>query len=141
MLVRHKIYFQRLKKRLKVGEKAGLYRVAGLIATACKRTIRVRTGTSRPGSAPHAHTSGGLRVIRFFVEQMQAIIGPVKFPGSAFFNQPVPAVHEFGGNVYRRKFNDTAKFPKRPYMITTLNRLIRQGKIPQEFTVEVRRLL
>lgn len=141
MLVRHKLYFQRLKKRISVAEHKGLYRVSGFIAKACRRTLRVRPGPSRPGSAPHAHTQGGLREIRFAVDPPTSVIGPIKFAGSNFFNQPVPAIHEFGGTIYRRKQNDQARFPKRSYMKKTLDRLLRQGKIPREFSVEVRNVL
>jgi hypothetical protein len=141
MLVKHQLYFQRLRKRLKVGQDRGLYRVAGLIATACKRALRIRPGTSRPGAAPHAHTAGGLRIIRFFVDQFQAVIGPIKFARSNFFNKPVPAVHEFGGTLFNRRFGEFRNYPRRSYMKKTLDRLLQQGKIPREYSVEVRRVL
>lgn len=138
MFAKTKLYLHRLNQRIKVGSEKGLYRVSGLIASACRRTIRVRKRPSRPGTPPHAHTRGGLRVIRFSVRGMQSLIGPLKFSNS--LSEPVPHVHEFGKRAYRRNVG-WQNFPKRAYMSVALLRLQRQGKIPKSFSVEVRKLL
>jgi hypothetical protein len=129
-------YFSKLSKKVKIGTNRALYRVAGLVRTTERRTIRVRPNASRPGTPPHAHTSGGLRVIEFHVSGNRAIIGPKRFAGSSWWNQPVTHIHEFGGQFVSRKGN-LAKYPQRSYAGETLNRLQKQGKIPKQFAVSI----
>jgi len=134
-------YFQKLNTQVRVARSRGLYRVAGLIRTASKRSMRLRLGASRPGTPPHAHTRAGLRVIEFVVDEAAgaAIVGPVKFPGSNYFNEPVTFVHEFGGIFISRRNYST--YPERSYMYHTLQRLQSAGLIPRQFAVAMGRVL
>lgn len=133
-------YFNKLGKQVKIGKNRALYRVAGLIRIATKRSMRLAAGPSRPGSPPHAHKASGLRSIQFSVHGNSAIVGPIKFPGSNFWDEPVPHIHEFGGNyISRRGF--MGDYPKRSYMATTLERLIRSGRLPREFRVSIAEVL
>lgn len=133
------IFVQRLKARTERGKRAGLYRVSGLIASSAKQSLRLRPRASRPGTAPHAHTKGGLRVIRFFVDRNTSIIGPIRFPRSRRFNQPVPFIHEKGGLVYSLFSGRFVTYPARPYMSKTIERL--RNKIPKEFSVQMGRII
>lgn len=131
--------FNNVTRRVKRGKRNALYQVAGLVRTATKRSMRTRAGPSRPGSPPHAHTRGGLRVINFVVDEAAnaALVGPIKFPGSNFFNEPVPHIQEFGGNFsHRRRF---FYYPPRSYMNYTVEKLKRTGKIPKAFAVNIGR--
>lgn len=133
-------YFNKLGKKVKVATNRALYRVAGLIRTSERRVIRVRPNASRPGKPPHAHTPGGLRVIEFYVFGNRAIVGPKKFPGSNWWNQPVTHIHEFGGNYVSRK-GKLARYPQRSYAATTLKRLEAKGAIPKQFAVTIGEVL
>jgi hypothetical protein len=133
-------YFNKLSKRIKIGTNRALYRAAGLIRTAERRTIRVRPGASRPDHPPHAHTSGGIRAIEFHVFGNSAIIGPKKFPGSKWWNEPVPHMHEFGGVFINRK-GKTARYPERSFAATTLKRLQSKNVIPRQFAVSIAEML
>ena len=144
---RIQFYFQKFTKHVKVAENRGLYRVAGYIRTATKRSMRLRTGASTPGKPPHAHvaSNSGLRAIQFNVNSTttQAIIGPVKFPGSNYFNEPATYIQEFGG-VFTGSFRTRrkpARFPERSYMYSTVKRLAEQGKIAKEFAVSIAELM
>lgn len=135
------MYTNSLKRRVSIAEDRALYRVAGLVRTATKRSMRRRIGPSSPGTPPHAHTRGGLREIRFVVDTRAkaALVGPLKFPGSNFFNEPVPHVHEFGGGfISRRGFKN---YPQRSYMKSTLDKLVASGKIPRQFSVSMGEVL
>lgn len=132
-------FFEKFHRRVRIARNQALYRTAGLIRAACRRTIRVRARASNPPSPPHAHTRGGIREIRFSVFGDSAIIGPIKFAGSNFFDQPVPHIHEFGGTYIARRF--LATYPERPYMSATLRRLHEQGAIPRQFSAVVARIL
>ena len=131
-------YLQKFQYTVDKGKQRGLRNVAALIRGACIRTLRVSRKTAPAGHPPYAKTRGGLRVIEFSVYRNGAIIGPVKFPSSDFFNQPVPHIHEFGGLFFSRSkyFN----YPQRSYMNHTLKQLIARGKIPKEFSVGMARL-
>lgn len=131
-------YFSKLHRRVKIGRNRGLYRVAGLIRTATKRSMRLRPKgtTSRPDHPPHAHVPNGLRVIQFSVFGNSAIVGPMKFPNSRFWDEPVTHIHEFGGTYISSK-GIIARYPERSYMGTTLRRLMERGKIPREFSVSI----
>lgn len=118
---------------LQKAKRKGLYRVAGLIRTSSIRNIRISSTVSLPGRPPHAKKRGGLREIKFDVYNNGAIIGPVKFPGSNFFDQPVPHIHEFGGTYIGLRGYYT--YPERSYMNYTLKQLQQRGAIPKEFNV------
>lgn len=102
--------------------------------------MRTRDGASRPGTPPHAHTRGGLRVIKFDadVKADAGLVGPVKFPGSNFFNEPVPHIHEFGGEYVSRR--SIATYPERSFMWGPTKKLIRRGKIIKRYSVALGRL-
>lgn len=131
------IYIGSFQSRVKSAKNKALYRTAGLIKTASKRSMRMRQGPSRPETPPHAHTRGGLRVIEFYVGNDFAIVGPVRFAGSNFFDQPVPHVHEFGGTFSTTRGFST--YPERSFMGSTLNKLKSAGSIPRQFKVSVGR--
>lgn len=133
-------YVGKLTKKVKLGTNRALYRTAGLIRTAERRTIRVRPGTARPGKPPHAHTHGGLRAIEFYVYGNSAIIGPKRFPGSRWWDEPVPHMHEFGGTFFNRK-GKKATYPERSYAATTLKRLLAKNAIPKQFAVSIAEVL
>ncbi len=134
-------YFQKLKSRVRIARNKALYRTAGLIRTSTKRSMRLRRGPSRPGTPPHAHTRMGLRVIEFIVDDAAgaAMIGPLKFPGSNYFNEPVPFIEEFGGRFISRR--SYATYPERSFMYYTLKKLVASGKIPTEFAVSMAQVL
>lgn len=131
-------YLQKFNTTVRRGKQKGLRSVAALIRGACIRSLRISQRTSPPGRPPYAKTRGGLRVIAFHVYQNGAIIGPVKFPGSNFFNEPVPHIHEFGGTYISRLAY--YQYPQRSYMNHTLKQLIASGKIPRQFSVSMGRM-
>lgn len=133
--------FRAVQKKIKDGKNRGLYRVAGLIRTSAKRSMRLRPGPSRAGSPPHAHTRAGLRQIMFHVDQNQsaALVGPVKFSRYNSLSEPVPHVQEFGGTFLSVRKPKT--YPERSYMGHTLKKLHREGKIPRQFVVSMGRIL
>lgn len=136
-----RLRFKTVQKKIKEGKNKALYRVAGLIRTTAKHSMRKRPGPSQAGSPPHAHTRTGLRVINFVVDQARssAIVGPMKFPSSNFFNEPVPHIQEFGATVaHRRKYYT---YPERSFMGWTLKKLTAEGKIPRQFSVYIGRAL
>ena len=135
-------YFNKLSKKVKVATNRSLYRIAAYIRTTERRIIRVKPGAKpgRPGSPPHAHVSGGLRTIEFYVFGNKAIIGPKKFPKSNWWNQPVTHMHEFGGSFISRK-GKLANYPQRPYASLTVERLHAKGKIPKQFAVTIAEIL
>ena len=135
------LFIERLKARKNRAKRDAIYTVSGLIARSAKQSLRVRSGTSRPGAIPHAHTRGGLRVIMFAVDGDRSIIGPIRFPRSKRYNEPAPYIHESGATVidYRRGMIIT--FPKRPFMSRTLERLRRKGLIPKQFSASVARII
>ena len=148
MRYRTKVQFliSKLHRRVRAGKNRALYRTAGLIrATARNNVLRVRKGTATPGKPPHSHTRGGLRVIQFHVSNDKAIIGPLKFPRSSDWNEPVTHIHEFGGVFFRRyKKTSTIRraiYPERSFMGTTLKRLMDKDKIPKQFRVSIAELL
>ena len=136
MLFRIQFYFQKMARRVKVAEDKAIFRVAGLIQKATKRSMRFRPGPSKPGKPPHAHRQAlnGLRHIRFVVDynNKKALIGPIKFPRSNYFDAPATQIQEFGG--FFRTDKVVAFFPKRSYMEYTLKKLVAQGKINKEFS-------
>lgn len=134
-------YVQKLTQRVRLAKNIALFRVAGLIRTSAKRSMRTRRGASRPGTPPHAHTRAGLRAIQFVVDQAAdaAMVGPIKFAGSTFFDQPIPHIHEFGGYFSsRRRYH---QYPERSYMNYTLKRLIASGRLPREFSYGMAQVL
>lgn len=141
MRVLSRFYIARFLTKYRRANDRGLHRVSALIANACKRNLRVRRGPSRPGSPPHAHTRGGLRVIMFVVRKFTSWIGPVKFPRTGALSAPIPHVHEFGGTFFRFRINSWVRYPRRSYMEYTLDRLQRSNKIPMTFVAQTRKLL
>ena len=135
------LYAQKMATRVRVAKSRALYQVAGLTRTAAKRSMRLRLGASTPGSPPHAHTRAGLRAIEFVVDEAAgaAIVGPVKFAGSNYFNEPVTYVHEFGGTFLASR--GYWRYPERSYMYYTLKKLVASGKIPREFTLAMGRII
>lgn len=133
------IFFQKLKARKERGKQSALYRTSGLVASSAKNSLKVRSGSSRPGAIPHAHTKAGLRVIRFAVDRNTSIIGPLRFPRSRRFNQPIPAIHERGGIVYSLFSGRFVRYPARPFMSKTVERL--KDKIPKEFSIQMGRIV
>jgi len=105
--------------------------------------MRLRAGPSRPGKPPHAHTRGGLRQIDFHVDTYAeaALIGPVKFPGSNFFDQPVPHIHEFGGQYLGITRRTYWNFPERSFMGYTLRKLQASGRLSRQFSYNLARTL
>lgn len=137
---RTQYFFNALRARRRRAVRDGLYSVSGLIATAARRRLRVRRGSSQPGKTPHAHTRGGLREIRFAVQGNTSIIGPVKFPRSQF-DRPVPNIHEFGGETQEQTIRFRLfHYPARPYMGPTLESLKQRNRIPKQFAVSVARV-
>jgi hypothetical protein len=140
---RVEFYFQRMARRVKVAKKKGLFRVAGKIRTATKRSMRLKPGASKPGAPPHAHqsSSSGLRAIEFNVDYSgeKALIGPVKFPRSNYFDAPATFIQEFGGTFRTQK--SVAHFPKRSFMEYTLKRLVAKGEIDKDFNVGMARVI
>jgi hypothetical protein len=130
---RSTFYLQKFNYTVDKGSNKGLHKVAALIRGASIRSLRISKRTSPPGNPPFAKTSGGLRVIEYVVDKRVAVIGPVKFPTSNFFNQPVPHIHEFGGTFFSQKayYN----YPERSYMNHTLKQLVAKGAIPKQFKV------
>ena len=128
-------YLQKFTYTVDKGKRRGLNKVAALVRGACIRSLRISKQTSPPGKPPYAKSRGGLRVIEFVTFQNTALVGPVKFSGSDFFNKPVPHIHEFGGTFFSRKayYN----YPERSYMGHTLKQLIAKGAIPREFSVSL----
>lgn len=129
-------YASKLIAPVRRGTPDALAKTAAMIRREARRTLKVRSGTSRPGSVPHSHTNGGLRVIAYNVYTNGAIIGPVKFLSSSFLTA-VPGLHEHGG-VGRTK-RGWARYPKRPFMSVTLNRV--RSRIPREFSTTIARYL
>ncbi len=130
-------YTTRFNKTVAKSKRFGLERLAAYIRGAAVRTLRVSQRTSLPGKPPFAKTRGGLRIMQYSVNTNGAIIGPVKFSGSNFFNKPIPHIHEFGGTFFSRK--GFYRYPQRPYMSYTLRQLQKRGAIPKEFSVGMAR--
>lgn len=132
-------FFQKLIRRVRYAENKALYRVAGLIRVTARRTMRNRPGPSKAPKPPHVHTEAGLKEIYFSVFGNKAIIGPVKFPGSNQYNEPVPHVHEFGGTYTSRFYYN--HFPQRPYMSLALKKLHEKGLISRQFSAVMAEVL
>lgn len=133
-------FFKQLKARAQRGKRDAIYSVCGLIRRDAINRLRIRPGASNPPASPHAHTKAGLRVIDFHVSGNTGIVGPRKFPSSNQYNEPVPAVHEFGKQVITLgKAFRMVSFPKRPYMSKTVERL--KTKIPREFSIQLGKVL
>jgi hypothetical protein len=132
-------FFKKLKTYYHPRFNNGIYGVCGLIRTSTKRSMRKRVGPSQAPFPPHAHAAGssGLRAIKFDVDRSRnsGLIGPVKFPGSNFFNEPIPHMHEFGGLYFHR--GRGYSYPERSYMWSTTKKLIAQGRIPRRFAVSM----
>lgn len=135
------LFFERLRVKKNRGKREAIYSLSGLIARSAKQSLRVRPGPARPGAIPHAHTRGGLRVIQFAVDRNRSIIGPIKFARSSRFNEPAPAIHEFGKVVVDLRRGRVMKYAKRPFMSTTLKRLNRRGLIPKTFSASIARII
>ena len=128
-------FFDKLSMKVRVEKNNMLYRLAGYVRTTARRTIRERPGPSTPGKPPHAHMREGLRNIQFAVNGDQAVIGPVKFPWSNWFNEPTPHIHEFGGTYFSR--TAIADYPQRPYMSVALQKLRDRGIIPRQISATI----
>lgn len=140
MSARTVTFFKQLKVRVNRAKRDALYSVCGLIRRDAINRLKVRSGPARPSASPHAHTRGGLRLIDFHVSGNTGIIGPRKFPSSNQYNKPLPAIHEFGGQVFSvGKVFRTYSFPKRPYMSKTVEKL--GPKLPRQFSVQMGKIL
>lgn len=133
------LFFERLRVRINRGKREMIYSLSGYIATSIKRSIRARPGSARAGAAPHAHTTRGLRVVQFNVQGNSSIIGPIKFPSSNRFNEPVTFIHETGAQVIEWSSLRIFNYPKRPYVSTTLARI--RKKLPRRATVSLAKVL
>ena len=132
-------YLQKFNYYKDKAKYSGLSRLVAYIRGACIRTLRVNRRTSPANHPPYSKTNGGLRVIQGVVYSNGAIIGPVKFPGSNFFDSPVPYIHEYGGTFISRV--GYSKYPERSYMNHTLKQLQGRGAIPKQFAVGMARQL
>lgn len=141
IVARTTLYLSRLRVRKERAKRGAIYSTAGYIATSAKRRLRIRSGASRRGSAPHAHTRGGLRLIQFAVDGNTAIIGPVKFPRSNQFNEPIPSIHEFGKTVVSLRKFKVYQFSERPYMGPTLQSLAKRGILNRRFSARLARII
>ncbi len=136
------LFFERFRVRKNRGKRDALYQTAGLIARSAKQSLRIRSGRSRAGAIPHAHTRGGLRIIQFAVDGNTAIIGPVRFPRSRQYNAPVPSIHEFGKTVYTLSgITRIRSYPARPFMGPTLIRLDKRNLIPKQVSASIAKVL
>ncbi len=135
-------FFRQFHHRVKVAKNKALYRTAGLIRSACIRSIRVSPRPSTPGQPVHSRTRSGLRLIRFAVSSTEdsALIGPIKFGNSNRWDEPVPHIHEFGG-TFTSIWSYFATYPQRSYMGFTLDKLRRQGVIPRQFATSIARII
>lgn len=133
-------FFKQLLVRKNRGKRNAIYGVCGLIRRSAINRLKVRPGPSSEGASPHAHTLGGLRIIRFAVSGNTGIIGPIKFPNSRKYNKPVPAIHEFGGTVFTlgRVFRQVT-YKRRPFMSKTIEVL--RSRIPKEFSVQLGKVI
>lgn len=133
-------FFKQLKVKAKRAKRDALYSICGLLRRNAINRLKLRPGPSRPPAAPHAHTRGGLRVIAFHVSGNTGIIGPIKFPNSNKLNKPVPAVHEFGGQVFSTgKTFRTYIYRRRPYMSKTVEEM--GPKLPKEFAIQMGKII
>ena len=154
--VRLQLFFNRLKRRYRVGRDRGLFAVSGLIRTTARQSMRIRgksrravrgrfrrTGStgSPAGTPPYAYIRTGIREINFDVQGSHSIIGPRKFRNSKFFDRPVTNIHEKGGIAVaagaRRRY--TARYPERSYMWSAVKSLQSQGKIQSRFNITLAR--
>lgn len=135
-------FFRQFHHRVKIAKNKALYRTAGLIRSACIKTIRVSPNSSPPGTPVRSRTRGGIRLIRFAVSSSgeSALIGPIKFSYSNQWDEPVPHIHEFGG-VFASRFSYFARYPQRSYMAHTLQKLKRQRAIPTTFAASIARII
>ncbi len=133
-------FFKQLIVRKDRGKRKAIYGVCAMVRRAAINRLKIRPGSSKEGSAPHAHTAAGLRVIQFNVTGNTGIIGPIKFPSSRQYNVPLPSIHEFGKTVITLgRIFKIVNFKKRPYMSTTVKVL--GSKIPKEFSIQMGEVL
>lgn len=130
---------QKLHRRVKIAKNRILYRAAGRVRLTARRMIRV-VAHDRPSKAPappHAHKPEGIRTIVYSVQEAlgYAVVGPLKFSNSRYWDEPVPHMHEFGGQFKSRK--TTAKYPKRPYMSRAVKKLEDGGYFDKDVNVSV----
>lgn len=141
LTTRATIFFGGFRRAIRKGKASGLSKTAGLIRKEARQLLRVRRGRSRPGQPPHAHTTAGLRLIEYWVENdTRAYIGPVKFRRRNSLSKPVPHVHEKGGVAIerRRLRSKIIRFPERSYMWTAVKRLKVKGKLNSQFKYSIR---
>lgn len=128
-----------INKKVNQASIRSLYRTAAFIRTVTKRAQRKRRGKSPPPSPPYAHRKTGLRVIKFKVlDPYTAIIGPVKFPRSRFFDRPVPNIHEKGGIARSRRLffgKKTFRYPERSIMYRPTKKV--QNRLPAQARIRV----
>lgn len=136
------LFFEKLRARKGRAKREAIVATSSLIVRETKQTLRIRPGRSAIGAVPHAHTTLGLRVIKFAVDGDSSIIGPVKFSDSNRLSEPVPSIHEFGKAVYTIGLKTVYyKYPQRPYMYPTLKRMHRKVQIPRQFSATMARVL
>jgi len=128
-------YAQKFSYKIKKTSQRGLSYICGYIRTSARRNIRISKRASAPGSPVHSRGRGGLRLIEYAVYSNGGVIGPVKFAGSNFFNQPIPFIHEFGGTFISLK--GYFSYPKRSYMSYTLNQLQAKGVLLKQFSYQM----
>jgi hypothetical protein len=133
-------FFKQLRVRKNRAKRDATHHACALVRRNAISRLKIRPGPSRPGASPHAHSRGGLRVIRYHVSGNTGIVGPVKFPRSKLYNKPVPAIHEFGGQVFTiGRFFRVFNFKRRPYMSKTIKAL--RKKLPKAFSLKLGRVL
>lgn len=108
-----------------------LMKVGRLVRWAARDSLRKRKGPSRPGEPPHVHGKQ-LRQILYAYDPagQEVVIGP---KGLSARRLPVPAIHEFGADVVRRRDGkvETAEYPARPYMLPALEE--NASEIPEQW--------
>ena len=80
----------------------------GILRKTAQRSIRRRTGPSRPGTPPNTHSGALRRSIRYAVDKQreEVRIGPV----ASVIGTRLGPLHEFGGK------NKRGTYPARPFM-------------------------
>ena len=131
-------YLQKFNYTKDKSVQKGLSSVALYIRGACVRTIRISPNPSSPGTPVRSRGRGGIRLIEAAIYRNGAIIGPIKFSSSNYFDSPVPHIHEFGGTFYGGR--NSFIYPERSYMYHTLKQLQARGAINKRFGVSMAKM-
>jgi len=128
-----KSYLNRFRVRKNRAVKEAIYSVAAMHRRKLISLFRLRPGPSREGAAPHAHTRGGLRIVRFAVDRNVAVVGSIKFPNTGA-SKAIPGVHEFGKTVLIfRPFPHIVSYKPRPAASKAVEAL--RDRTPKHFAV------